>query len=175
MIIVTVVYVRDKLFEIVWSPPSACRIRTYWLPNKSIVWRLLNKGRLGGGGEPFIDWSAFYYLPYSMEHSPSWETTRFSASQIPRILWNPKFHYRIHKCPPPVPVLSRIDPVHTATPHFPNTVYFNIILPSTFGSPKWSLFSQISPPKPCTRLSSPPYALHAPPISFFPILPPGQY
>ena len=30
-------------------------------------------------------------------------------------------------------------------------------------------FSQVSPPKPCTRLSPPPYELHAPPISFFSI------
>ena len=32
-----------------------------------------------------------------MQQSPSWETNRFSASQeIPRILWNPNFHFR-HK------------------------------------------------------------------------------
>jgi hypothetical protein len=60
-----------------------------------------------------------YILTYSMEQSASWEANRFADSQeIRHILWNPKVHYRIHKFPSIVPILSQLDPVHTPTYYF---------------------------------------------------------
>ena len=75
---------------------------------------------------------------YSMVQSPSWEANWSAASQeIPRISRNPKVHYRTHKRPPLVSILSQPNPVHIPTSHLLE-IHPNIIHPSTPRSPQWS-------------------------------------
>jgi hypothetical protein len=105
----------------------------------------------------------FIYLwhTYSMEQSSSWEANRFVGSQeIPRILLNPKVHYRIHNCPSPVHILSQLDPIHTPTSHILD-IHLNIIFQSKPGYPKWPLslrFLHLNP----VYASPLPYTLYMP-------------
>jgi len=108
-----------------------------------------------------------YLRTHSMEQSPFWEANRFSASEaIPRILWKPKAHYRLYKCPPHLLLLSQINPVHDPTSCL-LMIRLNIILPSTSAFPKWSLSLTIPQQSPvCT--SSLPRKCYMPRPSHYP-------
>jgi hypothetical protein len=73
-----------------------------------------------------------------MEHNCSSQANSHSASQeIPRLLWNPKVHYRIHMSQPLV-LTSAIRIQSTCLILFPY-IQSNIILPSTPMYSEWSL------------------------------------
>jgi len=95
-----------------------------------------------------------------MQHSPSWEANRFSASQnIPHILCKPKVHYQIHKCSPRVPILSQINTIHAIESHFWRPILIlsyhlhmgvpNGLIPQRF--PTKSLYKLLLPPFRATR------------------------
>jgi len=79
------------------------------------------------------------HVTNSMEQIPSGEANSDSASrETSRLLWNPKVHYRVHRSPPLVFILSQMLPVHTFPPNYLK-IRSNTILPSAPRSSEWSL------------------------------------
>jgi hypothetical protein len=121
----------------------------HWGKNRTTAFRIADRTTFYVST---IQWDITLLLAYLLlQQSPSWEANRFSASQeIPRILWNPKVHYRVYKCPPLVTTLSHINPLHAL-------------------HPKVVSFPQVSPPKPWMHLSSPTYIRATRPANLIPL------
>jgi hypothetical protein len=77
-----------------------------------------------------------------------------SASQeVTRILCNPNVHYRVHKNPTLVPILSQINPIHTFPSYFLKN-YFNIVLKPPRGFPQDLFPSSLNTKAMCVFLFS---------------------
>jgi hypothetical protein len=62
----------------------------------------------------------FSIFSNSREQSPSWEANSHSSSHdIPRLIRNPKVHYRVYKSTSMISVLSQMNPIQTFSPCFP--------------------------------------------------------
>jgi len=102
------------------------------------------KNSVGFCGKKPVFWTAYWHSITNIckkqistqyrNHQASLQV--LCQSKDSRVLWNPKFHYRIHNSTSRVSILSQINPVHAAPSRFLQ-VHFNII-PSIHRSSKLS-------------------------------------
>jgi hypothetical protein len=118
-----------------------------------------------------INWREFLYngkfplvTTNVVEISPSWEAARCAVSkELPNILWNPNVHYRSSRKP-------STGPYHKpdqSSPYQSILSLRSILIFSThllLGLPS-GLFPSESPPMPYMHSCSPPFVLHALPVS----------
>ena len=115
--------------------------------------------------------SSFTHPPGSPVKKPplpprksTWQGSSFSAChEMPHFSFNPNFHYRIHKNPPLLPILSQINPSNPSQSYFLN-LNFKIILWPMPGSSDWPLSLGFLHQNPLCFLRS---VQHTLPISFF--------
>jgi len=73
-----------------------------------------------------------------MEQSPSEADSHSASRRIPRLVWNPKDHYRVQKSQQLVPALRQMNPVHILPPYYLQ-IHSNIMFLSTPRPSVWSL------------------------------------
>jgi hypothetical protein len=127
----------DLLAWILWY-----RLSCVWL--KLIAWRWLEIMYTATTDLIRTAVDSAYVAHSLMELSPSWEVANCAATQeLPRVLWNTKFHYRVHKSPSLVPILSQINTIHTISSDL-SKIHFNIVHPPTSSPSQLSLSFWVS-------------------------------
>jgi hypothetical protein len=124
-------------------PLLVCAVKFLFLPVLLKFYEPLMKQREGYIGRKVTKLKILSVTRrHNMGEIRSWEAdSRGSGRYTPRLLWNLKFYYRVHKSLPLVPILSQMHPVHTRLV-FKNT--FNIVLLSTLRSSKRTFHSDFS-------------------------------
>ena len=90
--------------------------------------------------------NVYFYLLIDHRELTSWNRVLFeqatglpTSKEIPLFyVTRLEFHYRIHNSPPPIPILSQINPVYVLHPKSWN-IYLSIVLPPQSGFQKWPL------------------------------------
>ena len=82
------------------------------------------------------DWRTYLLTPWS-----KFLLEKLIGSQLVKILpalYGTRRFVTAYKCPPPVPILSQLDPVYAPISHF-TMIHLNITFLYTPGSPQWFL------------------------------------
>jgi hypothetical protein len=87
---------------------------------------------------PFYQSTTNVLTPWS-RFFPEKLTVVYLVKKLHRFLWNPEFHYHVHKAPPLIPILSQMNAEQTSPTCFPKTrsQYLSIyacLLPGLFPS-----------------------------------------